>query len=65
MEFLQETNESRAAAFCEALRKFAENPEAIDNLQSYLERHFESWFFKYAGSPDGIISELKHFSMII
>ena len=45
-----------------ALRNFAENPENIENFESYLERHFETWASKYANTAQGFIYELKTFS---
>ena len=53
-----------AAAFCDSLRAFSENPESIDNLQLYLENHFFTWFEKYANTPENLIYELLHFSSI-
>lgn len=57
-------NIKKAAAFCEALRMFSDNPDSIDNLQSYLENHFDIWFIKYANTPDNLIFELSQFASI-
>ena len=47
-----------------ALKRFSENPGAIDNLESYLNYHFETWAAKYANTPGNFISELSEFSKI-
>lgn len=57
-------NEINAKALCEAIRKFAENPTAIENFESYLSYHFDKWIEKYANTPEGLISELNHFAAI-
>lgn len=56
--------ETEAATFCEAIRNLAKNPEALDNLQSYLEMHFAPWLEKFANTPEGIAAELEDFSGI-
>lgn len=48
----------------EALKRFAENPETIENFSAYLDRHFTAWCEKWAKTPDGFISELDHFSRV-
>lgn len=55
-------NEKLAKEFIEALRTLSEKPENIDNFESYLSRHFTVWYEKYANTPAGLISELKHFA---
>ena len=47
-----------------AIKAFGENPDALENLESYLERHFIAWCEKWANTPEGFINELKHFSEI-
>ena len=47
-----------------AIKKFNENPEALDNLESYLNNHFDAWACKWANTPEGFINELKQFSEI-
>ena len=32
-----------AAQFCNAIRELANKPENLQNLESYLERHFDKW----------------------
>lgn len=47
-----------------AIKKFNESPEALDNLESYLNNHFDAWACKWANTPEGFINELKQFSEI-
>lgn len=47
-----------------AIKAFNNNPDALDNFESYLNRHFTKWCKKYAATPAGFISELQHFSEI-
>lgn len=55
----------QAKALCDAIRRFAENEDAIENFESYLEWHFPVWFDKYVKpSPDDLISEFEQFSRI-
>lgn len=48
----------------DALRKFAENPGAIDNFEGYLSIHFDKWLKDFASDPAGLAGELKNFSEI-
>lgn len=48
----------------DALWNFSDNPEALDNFISYLERHFEKWCIHYANTPINFINELYEFSKI-
>ena len=57
-------NEFYSKALCDAIRKFAENPAALENFELYLNRHFDIWFKKYANTPDGLTSEFYQFSTI-
>lgn len=57
-------NEINSKALCAAIRKFADNPAAIDNFESYLSYHFDKWYDKFANTPDGLISEFTMFSGI-
>ena len=47
-----------------AIKKFNENPEALENLESYLNNHYDAWAAKWANTPEGFINELKQFSEI-
>ena len=49
-----------AKQFCDALR--ALDGAHIDNLENYLSYHFPEWMEKYAGYPEGLISEMREFS---
>ena len=48
----------------DALRRFAQRPDAIDNFECYLSHHFESWLKKYASTPEGMAEEFKRFASI-
>lgn len=48
----------------EALKRFSENPETIENFSSYLDSHFLTWCEKWAKTPDGFIFELDQFSRV-
>ena len=37
-------------------------PDNLDNFESYLSYHFDVWMGKFANSPDGLTSEVKHFA---
>ena len=51
-----------AAQFCNAIRELANKPENLQNLESYLEWHFDKWMEKYANTPDGIAAEMSSFA---
>ena len=55
-------NEEYAKIFVDAIRTLAEKPDNIENLQWYLELHFDVWMEKFANTPSGLASELKHFA---
>ena len=57
-------NEINSKVLCNAIRKFAENPAAIENFEDYLSHHFEIWLEKYASTPDNLANEFKEFSTI-
>ena len=57
-------NERNAKLFCEAIKKLAENPDALENLECYLARHFKGWLETYASTPEGITDELQQFAKI-
>lgn len=40
-----------AADFAEAIKKLAENPQNLENLQSYLAQHFPEWLERCANTP--------------
>ena len=53
-----------AAQFCNAIREFANKPENLQNLESYLEWHFDKWLEKYASTPDCIAAEMSDFAQM-
>jgi len=58
-------DEKCARVFCDAIRTFTENPENIENLESYLSSNFTKWMKVWANSPEGIASELHTFANMI
>ena len=54
--------EKQAAEFCEAIRTLANNTENLENLESYLSRHFSEWISKWANSPASLVAETKEFA---
>lgn len=54
---------ARAAAdFCEAIKEIASKPENLENLESYLSYHFETWLTKWAETPEDMAAEMAHFA---
>lgn len=53
-----------AAQFCNAIRELASKPENLQNLESYLEWHFDKWMEKYASTPDDIAAEMSSFAQM-
>ena len=53
-----------AEQFCNAIRELANKPENLQNLESYLEWHFETWLEKYASTPDGMAAEMSEFAQM-
>ena len=53
-----------AKRFTAAIRILANDPDAMQNLESYLSNHFDVWLEKYANKPETITAELWHFSNI-
>lgn len=56
------TYEQEARIFCNSVLKLAGNENNLQNLESYLSRHFEAWMIKFANSPENIAAELEDFS---
>lgn len=54
--------EKEAEIFVNAIRKLSINPENMENLESYLSRHFKAWLEKYADTPEGMAGEMKAFA---
>ena len=55
---------SEAAQFCNAIRELANKPENLQNLESYLEWHFDKWLEKFASTPDSIAWEMSNFAQM-
>ena len=53
-----------AAQFCNAIRELANKPENLQNLESYLEYHFDKWLEKYASTPDCMAVEMSDFAQM-
>ena len=53
-----------AAQFCNAIRELANKPENLQNLESYLEYHFDKWMEKYANTPEDIAAEMENFAQM-
>lgn len=58
----KKTYEKEAADFCKAIKRLAENPDSLENLESYLFGHFQSWLEKFADTPENIAAELAAFA---
>lgn len=54
--------EEIAGEFIEAIKELASKPENLNNLESYLSYHFETWLRTYGTKPENITKELKHFA---
>ena len=61
-DVLMRKYEKQAAEFCEAIRTLANNTENLENLESYLSRHFSEWISKWANSPASLAEEMKEFA---
>jgi hypothetical protein len=54
--------EKEATLFIEAIKTLSQKQENLQDLESYLSHHFETWLKRYANTPNGIIYELKAFA---
>ena len=54
--------EKQATQFCEAICTLANNTRNLENLESYLSRHFSEWISKWANTPEGLAAEMKYFA---
>lgn len=63
---LYSPDQTRKAAsdFVEAIKRLAENPQNLENLQSYLEQHFTLWLKRYADTPENMAAEMLSFANI-
>ena len=58
------SNEECAKVFIEAIKEMVSKPNNLDNFEFYLAQHFDVWMEKWANSPEGLTSEVKHFAEI-
>lgn len=63
-EYLTENKNELINELITAIKGFNENPDALENFESYLNYHFVTWCEKFAYTPDNFINELNHFSKI-
>lgn len=54
--------EAQAAAFCDAIRKLASNPDNLYNLECYLSHLFPEWLSKFANTPETLVCEMREFA---
>ena len=57
-------NEECAKVFVNAIKKLAEKPKNLENLQLYLSNNFDIWLGKFANTPETLAYELKQFAEI-
>ena len=55
-------NEECAKVFIGAIKEMVSKPNNLDNFEFYLAQHFDVWMEKFANSPEGLTSEVKHFA---
>ena len=55
-------NEECAKVFVEAIKTMVSKPANLQNLQWQLENHIDVSMKKWASSPEGLTSEVKHFA---
>lgn len=58
------TKKENAAIIIESIKRFSENPEALENFESYLIHNFDAFYLRIKQDPEGITKELEHFSNI-
>lgn len=59
---IKNSDKECAKIFCDAIRTMSENPNTIDNLESYLENCFSDWMKLYANEPYMLAKEMKSFA---
>ena len=52
-----------ASVYC-SIKKLAENPDALENLECYLSHHFKAWLEKWANDPESFAHELHQFAIM-
>lgn len=53
-----------AAQFCEAIKELATKQENLQNLESYLEWHFDKWLEMWANTPETMAAEIQEFAQM-
>ena len=61
---MNKENELYAKSFINAIKELASDTKKLDNLESYLSKHFDIWMERYANIPCDITYELKCFAEI-
>ena len=61
---MNKENELYAKAFINAIKELASDTKKLDNLESYLSKHFDIWMERYANTPCDITYELRGFAEI-
>ena len=59
---MRKCEKQAAADFVEAIKLIATKPDNLDNLESYLSRHFSEWISNWANSPASLAEEMKEFA---
>ncbi len=54
--------EHEAQQFCKAIKAIASDTERLNNLESYLTYHFDTWLERWANTPEGISADLQAFA---
>lgn len=54
--------EAESASVFLSIKKLAENPDALENFESYLSKCFGQWLKKINGHPDVFAKELHEFA---
>ena len=51
-----------ATLFIKAIQTIANKPENLNNFESYLSYHFDTWLNNFADTPEKITAELIAFA---
>lgn len=54
-------NQEAAKIFVEAIQQMSNNPDNLNNLESYLGQHFDKWL-KWANTPEDMATEMASFA---
>lgn len=58
----EHSNEELAERFVNAIKMFAENPEDLETLESYLAQHFDTWLCKFTHDTESFVTEMETFA---